>query len=272
MIPTVKPNPLFDNLTLLGTVHRDPRGMARLSEFYRFFGPDCILLEFSRHGLEFRLENQARLHKDLIDNLRQISRQSCISLKALMKHPEVAAIRRQISLPFEFRASRQYSLAAGIPFCLIDRSDFSHRWISFWPELISVKNLRLLISSQLRAQGSCACQYGQAALRMHIGRPGHIRHYSTGRASSDFHWVKREQHLARKTVAVLCKMEPTRPLFVGGWQHLVPGECPPTLRDYLNVKAHQCILLDRAKTGPQGFSRNDPVHKATPWKRSSPGK
>lgn len=272
MIPSGKLNPSFDNLILLGTVHGDPRGRARLLEFYSFCRPDCILLEFSRHGLDFRLRKQSRLHKDLNDNLRQVSLESGISLKALMKHPEVAAIRKQISLPFEFRASRHYSLAAGIPLCLIDRSDFSRQWIRFWPDLIAPQNLEFLVSSQMQAQGSYSGRYEQAALLMGIGRAGRSRHCLGGSLSPDFEWVKREHHLARKTAAILSKREPRRPVFVGGWRHMVQGECRPTLRDYLNVPVHQCLLLDRALSGLQRFPQIDPAHGAAPGGMPHAGK
>lgn len=270
--PTEEPNPLFANLILLGTVHRDPLGMARLAQFYRTYVPDCILLEFSRHGLDFRLENQSRLHKSLKDNLRQVSLESGVSLKALIKHPQVAAIRRQISLPFEFRASRQYSMAKGIPVCLIDRSDFSRQWIRAWPELIAPQNLRFLVSTQLRAQGSCSCQYEQAAFLMRIVRPGHSRCCLKASFSKDVVRVKRERHLARKVEAILRRWQPGRPVFVGGWQHVVPGQYQPALRDYLNAQAHQCILLDRASPGPQGFPRGDPVERSIPGEYTFPGK
>jgi len=77
---------IVSELILVGTVHQDPLGTIRLSEFFQAHGPDCILLELSRYGLEFREKNQVLLHRALNRNVRQVSRESGICLKALMKH------------------------------------------------------------------------------------------------------------------------------------------------------------------------------------------
>ena len=236
---------MFASLILVGTVHQDPLGTIRLSEFFQAHGPDCILLELSRYGLDFREKNQVLLHRALNRNVRQVSRESGICLKALMKHPQVASMRRQMSLPFEFRASRHYSLATGTPVFLIDRSHFSRGWIRLWPELISPRNLHGLVAGVPQPPTPFSLRYEQAARLMGMSTPWHCRNVCTVSSSSEHEWVKRERHLARKTARILANRNPRRPVFVGGWEHLVRGGHRPTLRDYLGVQEHQCTLLDR---------------------------
>lgn len=136
----------LSRLILLGTVHNDPQGFKRLREFLEREKPDCILVELSPYALRYRLRHQRYLHKTLTRNLRSAAAESNVPLIEAFQHPEVAAIRRQISLPMEYRAAASYAQTGLSGVFPVDYSLFSRKWIATWPELLSPRNLCILLT------------------------------------------------------------------------------------------------------------------------------
>jgi len=91
-------------LTLLGTVHRDPRGLTKLVEALKRLTPTVITLEFSIYGLKYRLKKKRALNHRLLRGLHEIRRIDDLSirkLKELLQSTGIGGIRALLDLPFE---------------------------------------------------------------------------------------------------------------------------------------------------------------------------
>lgn len=233
------------NVFLLGTVHWDPLGFKRLSTFLDDFNPDCILLEFSPYGLSFRGKNQEMLQQALNWSIREVSQRFGIPYGSVLKHPEVLAIRRQISLPFEYRATSRFCRRTGIPLFLVDHSQWSRRCINQWPELLSWQNIHSLVTLKSHTREGITRIYHRAASLIGTGVAPHRTSISVFPSYNDRCRIRRERYLAKRIVHILETHAPRQPLFVGGWSHLVRDEDQSTLRQYLGTMTTHCNLLDR---------------------------
>ena len=131
--PARSPHDHF-RLILVGAVHGDDRGFVRTARFLDSFQPDFIFVELSPYAKTFRERNQLTLQRTLSENLRIVSKQRGLLFKDALTHPEIKAIRRQLSLPHEYRAARHFVRATASGLALVDYSPLSRRMIQLWPE------------------------------------------------------------------------------------------------------------------------------------------
>ncbi len=239
----VPSRPSRGKLHLLGTVHHDPRGYRKLRRFLEWHQPDLILLEFSPYGLTFRKDKGPELQRLFRKNLSWAAGQLGLTVKGARKHPEIDAVQRQLSLPFEYRAAAGYGFRKGVSLELIDCSSFSQKMIGLWKELISRENLLQLLSLSSR-RPSVNRLYGRAC-RLIFQEEFHCPRRETPPESSSPSrpWNEREKDLAGNIEKILSVHGATRPLYVGGWQHLTPGSKPAALRDLLEIDKSRCHLL-----------------------------
>jgi hypothetical protein len=232
-------------LRLLGTVHGDPRGFRRLRQFLQQFQPDLILVELSPFGLAFRQAHQRELQRTLGQNLRRAATEIHCAWQKALAHPEIRAIRRQIALPFEYRASYHYARAHNKRLLLLDRSDFSQALVACWPDLMSTSNLALLLTlPRARKRYAVEDHYRRAHELLRwpsacTDKPGH----TAGGLNKDI-WEERENSLAERIRGAILAIAPASCVYVGGWEHLSDQEDPPSLRRLLAIPAAQCFLLD----------------------------
>jgi hypothetical protein len=237
--------PEWTQLRLLGTVHGDPRGFRRLRQFLQQFQPDLILVELSPYGLAFRQAHQRELQKTLGQNLRRAAREVHCAWQKALAHPEIRAIRRQIALPFEYRASHHYAQVHNRRLLLVDRSDFSQALVACWPDLISTSNLALLLT----LPGARKCHAVESHYRRAhelLCRPSACTdkpRHTAGGLDEDI-CEERENSLAERVRGAILAMAPASCVYVGGWEHLADQEDPPSLRRLLAVPAAHCFLLD----------------------------
>lgn len=233
-------------LVLLGTVHHDPKGYGRIDRFLCAFRPDLILVELSPFGLLFRKRCRRNLRRSLLSNLRTAARRSKIEWKQALKHPRIAALHRQISLPFEYRAAGEYAVRFGVPLFLADHSRFSCRSIASWPEMLMVENLEILLSLPT-AYPSSDSLYREAARRIRedASLPSPCRSPTTCSIDRRM-WKMREAFLAGKILDVLHDFQPASPLHICGWRHMMSGGDIPTVREILGIHPNRCMLLDEA--------------------------
>ncbi len=240
--------PLTHELHLLGTVHRDPLGYRKLVRFLQEHQPDLILLELSPYGLAYRKQHRKELPAGLGKNLRWAVRQVGMPLSRALKHPEIQAIRHQLALPFEYRASMKYASHCRVsskPLVkLVDSSPFSREMISAWAELTSPENLVHLLSFTGTPRPSTQTLYGHARRIIFGEDAGDMRRPGLFMETGDHDLLeRREKELARAVLDAMRAHRPSTALYVGGWQHLMPGRRPPTLRDLLHVDSGCCHLL-----------------------------
>lgn len=230
------------NLILLGSVHSDPAGYTRTRAFLSTVRPDIVFVELSPYALAYRKENAPRLLAQLFRNLRTAAPAAGLTFTEALRHPRIRAISRQIALPFEYRASDAYAAhARGTRVVAVDWSEFSRQWIETWEELIGEENL-VVLQRQKIAETPVQQQYDRAVRLIESGLPAND--LWTG---DDFAlWRDREEHIASRIMFELAAGTFQRPLYIGGWRHLLRGGAFKTIRDILGIGSHGCFLLDRA--------------------------
>jgi len=231
------------HLFLVGTVHGDDWGNRKCLSFLDRFRPDLIFVELSPFGYVFRKRHQRSLSQMLLRNLKEAANASRTPFGEALSNPRIRSIRRQITLPFEYRAAKAYALKTTARLLLVDDSRFSRQWIASWPELLSTQNLTILLSLQgpiLSTQAS----YQLARREVFEGRSAmmhELRQSGDGEALKM--WQRRENFMAGKIQTAMAAHKPRRPVYLGGWQHLVNGGKLLSLRDLLQIEPSQCRLL-----------------------------
>ena len=247
----------LQGLILLGTVHNDPAGFRELGRFLRSHEPDCVFVELSPYGLRFRLRHRRTLQRTLMGNLQEACAQARVSWQYAVRHPEIVAVRRQIGLPSEYRAAARYAAQTGNRIFTVDYSRFSRKWLASWPELLSPRNLAILLSLPPNPR-SVSRSYDSAAAAMARVAPGSPENTAFHASQIDPLWAEREIHMA-KAIMRLCEIfSPQKPVYLGGWRHLTPGGELPTLRDILNIPPSRCLLLDRWEASQQRHGAQGP--------------
>lgn len=232
-------------LTLVGGFHGDKRGLMRTLRFLQAFEPDLLLVELSPYGKAFRDRHQRTLQHTLAQNLTIAAMSRHLSLREALLHPEITAIRRQMVLPFEYRAARRYAQLTGNPVVLVDYSPFSRRMISHWRELLSIQNLSSLLTLDASRCAAAAATYDLAARAIQQAQTGPEDYLRSGGSSADPLWKQRERFMAGRIRAALKRFAPRRAVYLGGWQHLTTGGSCPSLRDLLELPQAPVYLLDR---------------------------
>ncbi|MGC8490120.1 MAG: hypothetical protein ACP5SH_00115 [Syntrophobacteraceae bacterium] len=205
--------------------------------FLERYKPDLLLVEISEFALKFRHKHADRLTDLFTQRVHAVSQKLDISLGTALEHSEIAAIFRQINLPFEYCASSEYAKKTGAPLIPVDYSKFSRHWIKTWPEMLSARNIEILLGMENTAP-SVATLYARAARRVYEGEtfPETLHHRAP-------QWREREQHMAQIITTALERFTPERPLFIGGWWHLSRGGTIETLRELLSIDETSCFLL-----------------------------
>jgi hypothetical protein len=229
----------------VGTVHTDRHGFTRTTSLLRSLQPDLVFVELSPYGRTFRRSNQVALQGILNRNLMTAAGKCGVLFKQALTHPEIQAVRRQIVLPFEYRAALRYSQASGADLLLVDFSPFSRKMISSWPEMICSENLATLLSLPRDSRLAITKIYDLAARGIREESTTIAGITEAGGAGTDPLWKKREHHMAAVIRSTLRTRRPKKPVHLGGWQHLTVGGCFSSLRELLRIDHFQCYLLDR---------------------------
>lgn len=227
-------------LVLVGTIHSDPQGYRRTRRLLERHSPDLIFVELSPYGLRYRQDNGSALWRTFSENLRLAARRLAVEPPKARRHRRIDAIARQIKLPFEYRAAAAYASRRGATVIAADSSEFSRQWIETWAELISAQNLEILLTMD-STPDPVSRQYDTAArlIRGDVPAPGTL-------SDKDFSlWQDREEGLARNIRTGLFRNNPVRPLYIGGWMHLMSHGRLRSIRDLLGISLTRCFLLDR---------------------------
>jgi len=205
------------SLIMVGTVHRDPKGYARLSHFLEKVRPDFITVEISPYSRAFRARQSAAFRSTLRENLEKIGEEEGRPLGEIISQSAILGIFYLLREPYEWRAAESYARREGTPLMEIDLSSYSEEKLSHLAELVSVENLRALMqtgSSDLSKQVECLYQRARS---LFLHPPSF--------------WLitqeikEREAHMAKQIRSLVRKGNGKKILHVGGWEHLVefPG-------------------------------------------------
>ena len=224
------------SLTLVGTVHGDPRGQARAGKLLHHLRPDLVTVEISPFSLRYRRRHGGRWQRQLATALAELPEGAAL-------HLAIRRLAAQVALPFEVRAARDYGRSCGVPWRPLDLGFLSRRHLPrYGPELLSPANVQALLTT---ADGSLedfvAGEFRRArqALAQAPRRP-----FSPGAAET----LRREHYLARRLRQLARRHR--RVVHLGGWEHLVDWQDSPGLWGDLADLQPRRLLLDEADRLP----------------------
>lgn len=223
------------DIIMLGTIHRDPQGPARLAAALAGLEWGLISVEVSPYALGFRQRQGPALLAELERNLPRAASLAGLELAAAQAHPGLAWLRAYLALPHEWTVCREQAARRGAVCLALDFSGLSRRLLAGAEELVSLANLAQVLAAPAPAS------------------PGPERRRAADLLAGRGGWPRppapepgRETGLARRLGRLLAAA--TRrgllPLaHVGGWQHLLAGQEPPSLADRLGVPPQRRILV-----------------------------
>ena len=201
------------SVVLVGTVHRDPKGYAKLFHLLEQERPSVITVEISPYSRAFRVQQAAALRARLKENLQKVGKERGPSLREIISQSAVLEIFLALREPYEWRAAKNYAERHGIEVMDIDLSGYAEEKLSYLTELISLENVRALLrlpSFDLSRQ--VESQYARAKF-LFAHPPSswpvneEVRH--------------REAHMAEKIRGFARQKNEGKTLHIGGWEHLV---------------------------------------------------
>jgi hypothetical protein len=226
-------------LTLIGTVHGDPRGRVRAGELLNHLRPELVTVEISPFSLRYRRHHGVRWQRQLAAALAELPEGAAL-------HLAIRRLAAQVALPFEVKAAQDYSRRAGVPWRPLDLGFVSRRHLPrFGPELLSLANLKALLTT---ADGSLA-EFVAAEFRRARQALARAPRRPISPGVSDT-W-RRERALARRLRGLTSRHR--RVVHLGGWEHLVAWQDSPGLWGELADLKPGRLLLDEADRLP-GFS------------------
>ncbi len=211
----------MSRLTLVGTVHRDPRGLPRLVETLERLGPDILTLEFSIYGFRYRQKRKKLLRQRLLEGLREIQGTDSLKageLKVLLRSAGSGGLAALLELPFEYKGATFYSHRHHLPLLYLDVSSYSRQLLSHLDELLCPANLKKLIAFERSPlQEAVEREYFLAKNLLVDGKGSLWRKFIPEQEG----WKKRDRVMAERIKKVLAKYPTAQVVHIGGWQHLL---------------------------------------------------
>jgi hypothetical protein len=199
-------------LVLVGTVHRDPQGFAKLSRLLEMESPAILTVEFSPYGRTFRARNAGALRSRLRTNLRKIAAEQGREIRKNLAHPAIQSLFALLQEPYEWRAAKAYARREGVELWDIDLSTYSRQRLAHVGELITEENLRALLGAPSDPRTQIESQYNRA--RFLWAHPPAVDLDSHGEEERDL-------HMAGRIRGILENRMGKKLIHVGGWEHLI---------------------------------------------------
>lgn len=224
------------SLILIGTVHGDPRGLARAGKLLYHLRPDLVTVEISPFSLSYRLKHGRGWQRQLAAALAELP-------PGAARHLAIQRLAAQVALPFEVRAAGDYSRRVNVPWRPLDLGFLSRRHLPrYATELLTPANLQgLLASADGELKDFVAGEFRRAR-RAWAGAPR--RRILPGVPET---W-RRERFLSRRLRRLVFRHR--RVVHLGGWEHLVAWEDATGLWSDLADLRPRRVLLDEADRLP----------------------
>lgn len=236
---------LIPFLLLVGTVHRDPQGKAKLLSLLQQKQPAAISVEISPYARIFRAQKAAAFRAILRENLKRIHAEENFSWREIFSHSAIQGIFFLLKEPYEWRAAEAYARQTGIVLKGIDLSRYSQEKLSHLPELVSRENLRSLLplsSPDLTEQ--IEAQYRRAQfLFSHPPSPPPER---PGEREREIFMAEEIRKLVRQGQKVL---------HIGGWEHLLEFSGGASLYELLKDLRPLRVLLSEVDNRREAIGR-----------------
>ena len=206
------------------------------------FAPDLISVEISPFSVYYRTRHMTKWLRRFREVVSELPARK-------QRHGRLRLLRRQLLLPYEWTAARDFAEDHGIRALAIDSGRLARLELSEWENgLLSRENLTALADSPdiNIEEHFITCRKHALSL---IEQPN--RHHPSIHPLSwleEPEWAERERLLARRLMRLL-KIR-RRVVHIGGWMHLVAGSPWKTVNDYLaragiNVKRDTSCLKAR---------------------------
>ena len=223
-------------LLLIGTVHRDPDGLAKLSKLLAEERPVAVAVEVSPYGLYYRRKNGKHLHRQLMKRVNRLANKRKVSWR---RWGQIDAIRTQLRAPFEYRSAQKYCRDTGSMLFCIDSSLWSKRWI----HLLSSENLEALLTQLPEDfKDEVIRGYRLATLLFRPQKQSLVSVFART-WSTDPSWQYREKLLAQALKRLYLQVQKGRLAYVGGWQHLLGPNAGGTIFERLEHLQPRRVLL-----------------------------
>lgn len=234
--------PPASSITLIGTVHHDPRSAAPLAKLLAQLKPKRLTVEISPSVVAYRQTHGVLLLRKLEMILERLAGPS-VPLASLTDHPAIVAIRGLLSPPFEFSVACAYARKKGIEVQAIDQADSSLAKLRPIEErLISLQHLKKLVSSPGTAPPDNAHRYALA--RQLLTTPdARMRSAFLQGCRGEEGIGPRDRHLAEK-IRLLAQEQRGHLVHIGGWVHLLDDPSGETLYSLLSDLQPRRLLLD----------------------------
>ncbi len=212
-----------DGLWMLGVVHRDPEGEARLLAWLRRLAPQAVGLELSPPSVRLRRERGGQLRAKLAASLRACGRGDLADEVEAGRRPAGVAgdLAAALEVPFELLAAEAYAGESGAALELLDDPDAAAQAVALLErELLEAPNVALLLEQEARVGRAFDPFFEQYALaRRYFADPTLFRyHFGASEAEA---MASRDAFVAQG-LARLCERF-ARVAYVAGWEHLVDG-------------------------------------------------
>jgi len=223
------------SLILIGTVHGDPAGYARVWRLLEHFQPGLITVEISPFSVHYRLKHEGRWQRLLWQALAELP-------SSARGHLAIRRVEAQVEMPFEVRAAWDWSQARGVPWRALDLGGLARRHLPrYESELLNLDNLRGLISTE---DGSLE---DWVAGEYRRGRAAWA--HAPWRLSCREDEARRREGFQARGLRQLAGRG-VRIVHLGGWEHLTPWRDGSGLAAALRALQPLALLLEDAAFFP----------------------
>jgi len=223
------------SLLMVGTVHRDPRGKAKLLRLLQREQPSAVSVEISPYARIFRSQKAEAFRAALRENLRSIHQEEGLPWRAILSHSAIQGIFLLLKEPYEWRAVRAYGEETGCKVQDIDMSGYSEEKLSHLSELVSRENLHTLLSLSFPGLNE--------QVKNHYGRARFLFTHPPSVWLENREMREREFIMAEKIRGLLLQGEEGKFVHIGGWEHLLEYSDPPSLYNLLRDLHPRRVLL-----------------------------
>jgi pheromone shutdown protein TraB len=229
-------------LTLIGTVHRDPQGLQRLSALLERLQPDLLTLEMSPYALRYRQTRGPSQLLRLERILERLAIETGRSLQELQSCQAVVDIHKLLALPYEYQTASDYADRHDCRLALIDIAEISALKLKRVESgLITYRNLKILTALPEAAATHRQESYTSAQALL-LNNPAAAVRSAFLRQRRGLEGVgPRDQLMAEQIRRLLQDGACQHLVHIGGWVHLLEdpqgetlfsrlAECSPTRR------------------------------------------
>lgn len=234
-------------LSVIGTIHRDPQGEATLVSLLEVLQPSMICVEVAPAAIEYRRLRTRPLLFRLDRILSRLAKEEDRSLAELAELPVIRDIHQLLAVPYEYRAACRYAAPLGIPVEMIDLDQVSLMKLRrVDPGLINYRNIRTLVrldppTTAPQAEGD----YSTARNLLANTASERLREAFLTNKRGEEGIGPRDAFMEEKIRRLLRTRSPRHLVHIGGWVHLIDDPRGETLWSRLADLQPSRYLADR---------------------------